>query len=174
MTQELYQKAIRFAGAKHAKQQVPGTKTNYLAHLSNVAMEVMLAHAQQPDFDLDFAVQLALLHDTLEDTDTDMLELIELFDGPVAFGVAALTKDENLPKEKQMQDSLDRIKTFPREVALVKLADRITNLQQPPEFWSDEKVETYRKEASLILVELAGSCDYLEDRLMQRIEVYGR
>jgi len=75
MTQELYQKAIRFAGAKHAKQQVPGTKTNYLAHVSNVAMEVMLAHAQQPDFDLDFAVQLALLHDTLEDTDTDMLEL---------------------------------------------------------------------------------------------------
>lgn len=42
-------------------------------------------------------------------------------------------------KKLQMQDSLRRIKSQPREVWMVKMADRITNLQPPPGHWSEEK-----------------------------------
>ena len=40
MIQSIYQKAMKFAGEKHASQKVPGSNANYLLHLSNVAMEI--------------------------------------------------------------------------------------------------------------------------------------
>ena len=48
--QELYQKAMKFAGEMHHEQKVPGTNANYLLHISNVAMEVLMAYAHKPDF----------------------------------------------------------------------------------------------------------------------------
>ena len=61
-TQSFYQKAIKFAAAKHAEQNqtVPGTNLPYVVHLSNVAMEirkhpksaVFLFHNQTPIFAL--------------------------------------------------------------------------------------------------------------------------
>ncbi|MEZ4979940.1 MAG: hypothetical protein R2772_11695 [Chitinophagales bacterium] len=55
MTQGVYQKALRFAGEKHRNQKVPGTQANYLLHISNVAMEILLAYQNGDKFDLDFA-----------------------------------------------------------------------------------------------------------------------
>ena len=50
LDQSLYQKTIKFAGEKHAHQKVPGTNSNYLLHISNVAMEVIAAYMQEPNF----------------------------------------------------------------------------------------------------------------------------
>ena len=47
----------------------------------------------------------------------------------------------------QMADSLARIKQQPKEVWLVKLADRSANLGKPPHYWSAEKILAYRQEA---------------------------
>ncbi|RLD74461.1 MAG: bifunctional (p)ppGpp synthetase/guanosine-3',5'-bis(diphosphate) 3'-pyrophosphohydrolase, partial [Bacteroidetes bacterium] len=74
-TQDIYQKAIKFAGEAHKNQLVPGTESNYLLHLSNVAMEVLFAYMQNQDFELDFAIQLALLHDSIEDTEVTYNDL---------------------------------------------------------------------------------------------------
>jgi guanosine-3',5'-bis(diphosphate) 3'-pyrophosphohydrolase len=66
-----YQEAIKFAAYRHLekKQKVKGTKLPYVVHLSNVAMEIMIAAPHSgDDFDLDFAIRVALLHDLLEDT----------------------------------------------------------------------------------------------------------
>jgi hypothetical protein len=106
MTQELYQKAIKFAGEKHKNQKVPGTEANYLLHISNVAMEIIFAYKENDNFDIDFAVQVALLHDTLEDTTTEFTELVEKFGEKIAIGVQALTKDESLiSKKEKMADT---------------------------------------------------------------------
>lgn len=173
MTQDIYQKAILFAGEKHSQQQVPGTQANYLLHVSNVAMEVMMAYAHTADFDLNLAVQAAILHDTLEDTDTTYDELSELFGEPVAQAVSALTKNKNLPsKQAQIADSLKRLETSAPEAGLVKLADRITNLQEPPFYWSKEKKENYLTEAQLIWATLKHTNSYLGNRLQQKIEAY--
>ncbi|MEO0527756.1 MAG: HD domain-containing protein [Bacteroidota bacterium] len=84
MTQEIYQKAIKFAGEKHKSQKVPSTESNYFLHISSVAMEIILAHKENDNFDMNYAVQLALLHDTLEDTKIKFTELKEHFGQKVA------------------------------------------------------------------------------------------
>ncbi len=171
-TQTLYQKAVKFAGEKHKDQLVPGTESNYVLHLSNVAMEILIASYNTPDFDINFAVQVALLHDSLEDTDTTFNKLESKFRLEVANAVLALTKNEELPKEQQMQDCLNRIKVLQSEVCAVKLADRITNLQPPPSHWNTNKKQKYLDQAKLILKELKEGNDYLAKRLKTKIKEY--
>ncbi len=173
MTQEIYQKAIKFAGEKHQNQKVPGTNTNYLLHISNVAMEIFLAYIENANFDINYAIQLALLHDTLEDTDTKFSELADIFGEKVAVGVQALTKDENLSsKNEKMIDSLNRINKIETEVGMVKLADRITNLQEPPKHWTKDKIQKYLNEAELINATLNNKNKYLNNRLEVKIAEY--
>lgn len=173
MIQEDYQKAMKYAGEQHARQTVPGSNANYLLHLANVTTELWAAYQQQPDFDLGFALQVGALHDVLEDTDATLHELRELFGDRIARAVQALTKVTGLvSKEVRMRDSLDRIKLQDREVALVKLADRITNLQPPPGHWSMEKRHRYLDEAILIGQQLAGTHTMLENRLSDKVRSY--
>ncbi|HNF48455.1 MAG TPA: HD domain-containing protein [Chitinophagales bacterium] len=174
--QEIYQKTILFAGEKHsmAGQYLTGTTISYVVHLSNVAMEILIAHQHQPIPDINLAVQVALLHDVLEDTPTDMEELKSIFGDLVANAVLSLTKNKLLPENEQMPDSLNRIKQQGSTVASVKLADRITNLQPPPAQWNINKISAYCDEAVLILTKLVGANTYLENRLSYCIEQYAR
>ncbi|MBK6989338.1 MAG: bifunctional (p)ppGpp synthetase/guanosine-3',5'-bis(diphosphate) 3'-pyrophosphohydrolase [Bacteroidetes bacterium] len=174
LPQTLYQTAIKFATLKHVaiNQKVPGTDLPYVVHLSNVAMEVLMANANTENFNVALGIQAALLHDTIEDTDTTFSEVEENFGLDVANAVMALTKNESLPKEEQMMDSLQRIKKMPHEVWAVKLADRITNLQAPPSHWDNAKKKKYRAEAQIILDELASGNVFLADRLQMLIEDY--
>lgn len=174
--QTIYQNTIKFAAEKHADQNqvIPGTDLPYAVHLSNVTMEILIASQKTKEFDTKFAVQVALLHDILEDTETTFDELVEKFDEEIAQAVLALTKNSEIPKEERMNDSLERIKKLPKEVWAVKLADRITNLQTPPKTWSLEKIKEYQKQASQILNQLSGCNEYLEKRLSERIIKYSK
>ena len=172
-TQDYYQKAMRFAGEKHDQQTVPGSTANYLLHLSNVAMEIIVNYIQSPSFDLVLAIQTAILHDTLEDTSATYAELEEHFGTKVADAVQALTKDPSITgKREKMEDSLRRINALAPEVGMVKLADRITNLQAPPAHWSQDKVGRYLDEALLISSTLTNKHEVLENRLREKIEEY--
>jgi guanosine-3',5'-bis(diphosphate) 3'-pyrophosphohydrolase len=172
--QDIYQKVLRYAAEKHALQQqtLPDSIIPYAVHMSNVAMEILVAATHSKNFDTEYALQVALLHDVLEDTEVTAEELTTLFGIAVATGVQALTKNTDLPHEEQMKDSLQRIKNCVPEVRAVKLADRITNLQEPPQSWSMDKRQHYLREADLILMELCGTNEYLEKRLALKIEAY--
>ena len=172
--QDSYQKAIRYATYKHMerRQKVKGTKLPYVVHLSNVAMEIFVAALHTPDFNLHYAIQVALLHDTIEDTSTTITDIEEQFGKDIAVGVMALTKNEDLPKDSQIMDSLKRIKRLRKEVWAVKLADRITNLQPPPAGWSKHKIIQYKLDAVVILTELKEGNDYLANRLEKKILEY--
>jgi len=173
MTQELYQEAIKFAGEKHSEQKVPGTNSNYLLHISNVAMEVLVAYNIEKDFDIDFAIQVAILHDTIEDTETNFQEIETKFGTSIAKAVFALTKNEVLEsKQERMIDSLSKINKLQKEVGLVKIADRITNLQNPPKHWSIDKIKKYCEEAKLISRTLNNKNIYLNKRLDLKIKEY--
>ncbi len=172
--QSLYQEAIKFATYRHMdkEQTVKGTTLPYVVHLSNVAMELFMAAMHTADFDLKYAVQVALLHDTIEDTDTTYEEIENLFGSEIAVGVLALTKNENLPEDDQIPDSLARIKKLRKEGWAVKLADRITNLQPPPSFWDNAKRLHYLEVSKLILTELREGNAYLAERMGSVIDDY--
>lgn len=172
--QTIYQHTLKYAAAKHQSlgQTVPGTNLPYMVHLSNVAMEILIASRHTPKFNLELAIQAALLHDVLEDTSTTFEELKLNFGKQVADAVSALTKNYQLPKETQMADSLYRISAQPHEVWSVKLADRITNLQKPPSTWSQEKRIKYHAEAQTILESLGSGNACLASRLEIKIKEY--
>jgi (p)ppGpp synthase/HD superfamily hydrolase len=174
MLQYKYQKAIKFAGEVHKAQLVQGSNSNYLLHISNVAMEVLVAYQNNKDFDIDFAVQIAILHDTIEDGVNINYDVIKNeFGEQIAKGVLAVTKNENLKDKKaKMSDSINRILKEPKEVALVKIADRITNLQTPPKTWSTEKINNYYLEAKDLAEKLMGNNDYLDKRINAQINIY--
>lgn len=170
-----YLAAWNYAAKMHGSQKVPGTELPYLAHVGSVAMEVMtaLAHSSRVD-DPNLAVQCALLHDVIEDTPASYEDVAARFGVAVADGVLALTKDTALPsKTAQMADSLARIRQQPPEVWMVKLADRITNLQPPPARWDAAKIADYRAEAETILDALGGADAELAARLRGKIAGYG-
>ncbi len=171
-SQESYIKAYRFAAEAHQGQLFPGTELPYLMHVSLVCMEVIAALANETDLDGDLAIQCALLHDVIEDTAVTHEMLAAGFGKDVADGVLALTKDESLPKEEQMRDSLERILEQHAEIGMVKLADRITNLMRPPTYWTRAKKEAYQLEALEIHDTLCDSSDFLSQRLLEKIEQY--
>ena len=173
-SQDTFMRTYRFAAEAHLGQLVPGTEISYLMHLSTVSMEVIAALRTEPGHDEDLAVQCALLHDVIEDTTTTYSQVEAMFGGAVAEGVSALTKNDTLVKESRMRDSLDRIRLQPDAVWMVKLADRICNLQQPPHYWTSEKRVAYREEAKQILDALGTASPFLASRLRLKIEAYSQ
>jgi (p)ppGpp synthase/HD superfamily hydrolase len=170
---DLYLKACRFACERHNRQYFKGTELPYFLHLSQVVGEVVHCLAAEEDLDGDSAVAMAWLHDVIEDGGVDEEGLVHAgFSPKVAAGVSALTKDSNLPKEERMADSVARILGHSPEAALVKLADRITNLQPPPADWSPTKVSGYAEEADMILEKLGYASRHMADRFRRRLARY--
>ncbi len=171
---DLYQKTLSFANRAHRKQQLPGSDLPYVAHLCNVCMEAVHAVLQSGTEDIDLTMQCALLHDTIEDTEITYEDVVKAFGARVADGVLALTKNEALEKPDRMPDSLQRILQQSSEVRIVKMADRINNLSEPPHYWTKEKRMKYQTEARLILDTLGGVNPFVERRLSHRIEQYSQ
>ncbi len=173
-SQESYTKAYWFAAQAHRGQLFPGTDLPYTMHISFVSMEVMACLEMERHHDGDLAVQCALLHDVIEDTPITYQDVAKEFGQKVAEGVLALTKNDSLAKELRMQDSLQRIKQQSHEVWIVKLADRITNLASPPNYWNKGKIAQYRDEAVEIHATLHKASAYLSQRLEMKIGEYNR
>jgi (p)ppGpp synthase/HD superfamily hydrolase len=169
---DLYIKACRFAAQAHLGQLIPGSDLPYLLHLNLVSMEIIAALSAETGYDGDLAVQCALLHDTIEDTEIRYDRIVTMFGVRVADGVAALSKNPELEKSQQLLDSLHRIERQPREIWMVKLADRITNLQPPPIHWDTAKIRRYRDEAIEIHTHLQSASPFLASRLAEKIEHY--
>ena len=55
---------------------------------------------------------------------------------------------------------------------MVKLADRITNLQTPPSHWDSAKIARYHQEAGEIHDHLSAACPVLGPRLLVKIDAY--
>lgn len=172
--QEKMERAWKFACAAHEGQMKPGTETPMIQHVGLVAMETMAALAAGEQVDSpDMLVMCALLHDTIEDTALTDDDLAREFGPEVAAGVVALSKNTALTeREMQLRDSLRRITTQGREVWMVKLADRIANLQAPPSHWHPHQVHQYRREAILIFEALHSASPCLARRLQYKIEHY--
>lgn len=175
--QTVFQETLRLAAERHLHQTLPGTDLPYLYHIACVANEIYAAkiyECEPNEFNLKYALSLAILHDILEDTEITEDELKEKFGLFTLWGVKALTKNKNLPKDESMKDSINRIKESPKEVAFVKIADRITNLLPPPKHWTKDKIKNYYEESIYIHSELGAKSLYLGSRLAKKIGEYER
>lgn len=175
---ELINKAWDFATLAHQGQTYatpdPNIRLDYINHVGAVTMELMWELARSTDNTVDgnLVLQCALLHDVIEDTHYSHDDLVQRFGKAVADGVLALSKKPDLPRSAQMHDSLMRIRQQPREVWMVKMADRINNLSPPPAHWTRERIQAYGQEGQLIHDELRSAHTGLAQRLQKKINAY--
>ncbi|GHU39611.1 phosphohydrolase [Betaproteobacteria bacterium] len=169
---DLPQHAWQFAAIRHQGQRYPGTELPYLVHIGAVLLNLLPVLQEMPLLDSALAQCCAILHDTVEDTNTTGDEIRAQFGEQVAAGVLALTKDKTLEKRLSMLDSLRRIRMQPREIWMVKLADRTANLGEAPVHWTREKCLAYAEEGQLILDALGGVSEVLAKRLSERITAW--
>jgi len=171
-SQEEYIRAYYFAAKAHRGQVFSGTGLPFLIHISFVSMEIIAVLAVEKVNHPDLAVQCALLHDVIEDTDISYQTIKETFGIKVANGVDALSKRDEVKKAQRLSDSLNRIQDQPHEVWMVKLADRISNLPPPPHHWTQTKITVYWKSSTEVYEALKGASPYLGERLLQKIDNY--
>ena len=113
--QTLYQQTILYSAVKHqeVKQLLPGTELPYVIHLSDVAMEILIASQHTVNFNTKLAVQAALLHDVMEDTKTTKEELQEIYGEEVTNAVSALTKTYYFHQKYEWPIALNVLKASP-------------------------------------------------------------
>ncbi|HJT77316.1 MAG TPA: HD domain-containing protein [Gemmataceae bacterium] len=118
-------RAVAFAARAHRHQLRKDGETPYVSHVFRVCLTVR----QLFGIDEVPALLAAVLHDTIEDTNTDYDDIAEAFGAQVADWVAALTKNKGLPEEEREKDYCRRLAAAPWQVKACKLADVYDNLQ---------------------------------------------
>ncbi len=99
-------------------------------------------------------------------------ELRQQFGEFVCAGVQALSKRVGDGPKRSLDDYLQALAEGPAQYALVKLCDRITNLQPPPQTWNQDKIANYHQESQLILARLGHAHAATARRLREKIEHY--
>jgi GTP diphosphokinase / guanosine-3',5'-bis(diphosphate) 3'-diphosphatase len=144
--------AISFAAERHRNQRRKDHEASpYINH--PIALATVLAN-EGGVADLE-VLQAAVLHDTIEDTETTFDDLSARFGTRVADIVAEVTDDKSLPKDVRKQLQIEHAHHKTPEAALVKLADKICNLRDvastPPADWSIERRREYFEWAKLVV-----------------------
>lgn len=151
-------RALDFAAHKHRNQRRKDrARSPYINHPIDVLTALVL-EAGITDSPL---LAAALLHDTLEDTDTTAQELIEVFGDEIAAIVAEVTDDKRLPKAERKRLQIAHGPTLSDRAKLVKLADKLCNLrdvhQSPPVHWSIERRRAYFDWAEKVVTALGAT-----------------
>ena len=127
--QPLLSRAIEFATVKHANDRRKGTKVPYITHVVE-AMEIV-SHITE-DEEIRAA---AVLHDTLEDTETSREELVRHFGQRVADLVAAESenKREGQPEadtwEIRKQETINHLANASTDIRMIALGDKLSNIR---------------------------------------------
>jgi guanosine-3',5'-bis(diphosphate) 3'-pyrophosphohydrolase len=116
--------AATFAARAHRQQLRKDGLTPYVSHPFRVCMIVRDLFG----FDEPHMLMAALLHDTIEDTNTDYDDLAAVFGPEVAGWAAALSKDKRLPEPRRERAYLRALRAAPWQVQVCKLADVLDNL----------------------------------------------
>jgi len=130
--------ACDFAADKHRSQRRKDkARTPYINHPLTVT-RVLANEGGVKDAEI---LAAAILHDTLEDTETTLDELQREFGVRIAALVAEVTDDKSLPKPLRKQLQIDHAPYKSRGAAVIKVADKICNLRDlagsPPKRWSE-------------------------------------
>jgi guanosine-3',5'-bis(diphosphate) 3'-pyrophosphohydrolase len=162
-TSALLIRAIAFAAYKHRNQRRKDADASpYINH------PIALANVLANEADVVDLVVLtaAVLHDTIEDTNTTFAELNAEFGPVIASVVAEVTDDKSLSKAERKRLQIEHAANLSRPAKLVKLADKICNLRDiassPPADWSIERKREYFDWARSVVEGMRGTHTLLE------------
>lgn len=159
----LLMKALSFAAYKHRTQTRKDMDASpYINHPIALA-EVLVNIGKVTDMDILCA---ALLHDTVEDTETTPEELTEVFGEEISNIVMEVTDDNSQSKQARKQAQIDHARHLSTRARAVKLADKICNLRDivdsPPPEWPLERRQQYFDWAKNVIDGLRGDWAELE------------
>jgi len=156
-------RAVTFAADKHRHQRRKDADASpYINH------PIALANVLANEGGVDDVVVLcaAILHDTIEDTETTAADIEILFGAKVSSIVLEVTDDKSLPKEVRKQLQIDHAPHLSPEAKLVKLADKISNLRDilasPPADWTIQRKQEYFDWAAAVVSGVRGIHPQLE------------
>lgn len=137
-------RALAFAAEKHKDHRRKDVNASpYINHLIAAAL-VLAEEGRVADEDL---IVAAILHDTVEDTETSFAELEEHFGRAVADIVREVTDDKTLKKEVRKRLQEDHAPQASPQAKQLKIADKICNVRDimhhPPSGWALERKEEY-------------------------------
>jgi len=137
-------RALKFAADKHADHQKQDSKSSpYINHLIEV-IETLWTIGKVRD---SITLVSAILHDTLEHTDTTEEELESLFGQKVVSVVCEVSDDMSLPEGIRKQLQIDHAANLSGRAKQIKLADKICNVRDkinsPPKNWSMNQHKQY-------------------------------
>jgi guanosine-3',5'-bis(diphosphate) 3'-pyrophosphohydrolase len=155
--------ALAFAAEKHRHQRRKDVHASpYINHPIALA-RVLAVEGGVDDPEI---LAAALLHDTVEDTQTTAAELRERFGNRVAGIVLEVTDDRTLPKAERKRAQIEHAAHLSADAKLVKLADKICNLRDiaahPPHEWSVARQADYFDWAKRVVDQVRGRHDELE------------
>jgi guanosine-3',5'-bis(diphosphate) 3'-pyrophosphohydrolase len=162
--------ALKFAAEKHRNQRRKDRDASpYINHPIDICHTLCgCCDALDPD-----VLVAAILHDTIEDTDTTPEEIRTLFGERVLKLVLEVTDDKTLPKEarKDLQVKTARFKSG--GARQIRIADKISNvtdiINTPPAGWSRERKIEYLKWTEMVIDELKGTNECLERLYWERL-----
>jgi guanosine-3',5'-bis(diphosphate) 3'-pyrophosphohydrolase len=159
---EIVLRAAAFAAEKHRDGRRKDEEASpYINHPINVAYILVRAGIEDPA-----VLAAALLHDTVEDTHTTVDELEVVFGYEIANIVAECTDDKRLGKLERKQAQIDHAAKISHKAQLVKLADKIANVNDingaPPAGWSLERKREYYDWAKRVVDRMRGAHRELE------------
>lgn len=160
---QLFIKAVAFAADKHRFQRRKDSAASpYINHPIALA-SVLAIDGGVTDMTVLCA---AVLHDTIEDTETSEDELRKYFGDTITDVVIEVTDDKSLSKEQRKLHQIERAANSSEAARLVKLADKICNmrdiLNDPPQSWDSERKRAYFEWAGRVINQLRGVHPELE------------
>jgi guanosine-3',5'-bis(diphosphate) 3'-pyrophosphohydrolase len=164
-------KAIEFAAQRHRDQRRKNSvESPYINHPIAVANIL----AQIGEVQSDAVLAAAILHDTIEDTDTTATELSRYFGESVSRLVKEVTDDKSLPKAKRKELQIEHAPDLSVGAVLIKLGDKIHNVGEiandPPPHWPLERRVEYVSWAESVIA----NCPRVNQRLEQEFESVAR
>lgn len=162
--------AIWFAAEKHKNQRRKGVEgTPYINHPITVAKlltDVGLVY----DADI---IQAAILHDTIEDTETTAEELLEHFGKEVTNYVVEMTDDKTLPKPERKRLQVENASHKSYGARHIKICDKICNItdvtNNPPGHWDLQRRKEYLDWAEKVVTALDEVNPNLKQLFEQRL-----
>jgi (p)ppGpp synthase/HD superfamily hydrolase len=156
--------ALSFAAYKHRDQRRRNREASpYINHPIDVAS--IIANIGGVD-DLVTLVG-AILHDTIEDTETTSDELEQEFGLEVRQLVEEVTDDKALPKSERKRLQIEHAPTISTRAKLIKLGDKICNIrdisQSPPADWSVTRRREYLAWTEQVVAGCRGTNEKLEE-----------